>query len=373
MVAALFALGRRRRMRRVALQPVADHVMIELLGPQQPRERLAHYRTTVDRHLQRRYSGVEIGGIVNALLQHPGEGLTERFVHGSIGQAQLDECRLAPFQFQYIIGGGLGANTLRVHGFPVAVYDVLADPVLRIRRGARATPQTPAVALVFGEEQVGRWRDSQIARGLENSRLPGSAARFAQIQPPLSVSRLIEFDHSRLGAFPQFRLRPAVSPRPQVPEPDRWQHTQSGRLGTAVDHPDPDQNVLWCGLGVLHRHIEVTVLAEDPSVAQFILGIVAAALSILRQQLFVGELGLRVLVQALHVGMRRRVVEVEIVFLDVFAVVALVSSETEKPLLQDGIAAVPKRDGEANALVAVADTEQPIFVPAVGARTCLIV
>ena len=61
-------------------------------------------------------------------------------------------------------------------------------------------------------------------------------------------------------------------------------------------------------------------------------------------------------------------VEVEVVLLDVLAVVALVAGEAEEPLLQDRVAAVPQRQREADALVAVADAGQAVLVPAVGAR-----
>ena len=42
--------------------------------------------------------------------------------------------------------------------------------------------------------------------------------------------------------------------------------------------------------------------------------------------------------------MRGRAVEVEVTLLYVFAVVAFVAGESEQPLLQDGIAAVPQSD-----------------------------
>ena len=65
--------------------------------------------------------------------------------------------------------------------------------------------------------------------------------------------------------------------------------------------------------------------------------------------------------------MRRRAVEVEVVLLDVFAVVALAVGQPEQPLLQDRILAVPKRQREAEQLVVVGDSGQPVLAPAVGA------
>ena len=71
--------------------------------------------------------------------------------------------------------------------------------------------------------------------------------------------------------------------------------------------------------------------------------------------------------------MRGRAVEVEVVFLHVLAVIAFVAGQAEDPFFQDGIALVPQSQGETDRLLAVADAGQPVFIPAVGARTGLIV
>ena len=66
-------------------------------------------------------------------------------------------------------------------------------------------------------------------------------------------------------------------------------------------------------------------------------------------------------------------VEVEVVFLYVLAVIAFVAGQAEDPFFQDGIAFVPQSQGKTDLLLAVADASQPIFIPAVGARTGVIV
>src|SRR5262249_17414134 len=86
----------------------------------------------------------------------------------------------------------------------------------------------------------------------------------------------------------------------------------------------------------------------------------------------VGELHLWILVQILHVGVRWRRIEVEVVFLDVFAVVALVAGQTEDSFFQNGIALVPQRQGKTGHLSAIADAGQAIFVPTVSAGTSVI-
>jgi hypothetical protein len=71
--------------------------------------------------------------------------------------------------------------------------------------------------------------------------------------------------------------------------------------------------------------------------------------------------------------MRRGGVQIPPVVLDVLAVVALVTGEPERPLLQDRVAAVPERERQAQELVLVADAAEPVLAPAVGARAGLVV
>ncbi len=127
---------------------------------------------------------------------------------------------------------------------------------------------------------------------------------------------------------------------------------------------------IWSGaaLAILHEDIKVAVFGEHAGVEQLEFGVAAAAPPILLQQARVGKLGLRILVQALHVGVRGRVVEIEIIFLDVFPVVALFAGQPEETLFQNRVAAIPQRQGEADALVPVANAGQPVFVPPVGAQ-----
>src|SRR5262249_48756478 len=91
-----------------------------------------------------------------------------------------------------------------------------------------------------------------------------------------------------------------------------------------------------------------------------------------------GEIGvrkgcLRVLVQILHVRVGGRAVDVEVVLLYVFAVVALVAGQAEKAFFDDGVAPVPQGDGEADARVTVRKAREAVLVPAVGARSGLVV
>src|SRR5262249_28393210 len=74
-----------------------------------------------------------------------------------------------------------------------------------------------------------------------------------------------------------------------------------------------------------------------------------------------------------HVGMGRRRVEVEVVLLDVLAMVALAVREPEQSFLEDRVAAVPQREGETQALPVVRDPAEAILAPAVCAGPGLVV
>src|SRR5439155_1704613 len=78
-------------------------------------------------------------------------------------------------------------------------------------------------------------------------------------------------------------------------------------------------------------------------------------------------------VQRVEPRPRRRRVEVDVDLLDVFAVIALRPAEPEQPLLEDRVAFVPEGDGEAQPTPFVADPEEPVLGPAIGARAGVIV
>lgn len=108
-------------------------------------------------------------------------------------------------------------------------------------------------------------------------------------------------------------------------------------------------------------------------VDQLEFGIDLASAPVLLQQAGVRELGLGVLVESFEVGIGRRGVEVEVTLLDVLAVISFLVREAKKAFLQDGIFFIPKCDGKANMLVAVADSGNAVFSPAIRARARMIV
>src|SRR5207247_1804243 len=90
-------------------------------------------------------------------------------------------------------------------------------------------------------------------------------------------------------------------------------------------------------------------------------------------QALVRKRRLRILVQVFHVRVGGRGIQIEVVFLDVLAVVALIAGQSEEPLLENRIAAIPQRDGEADVLVAVANAGDAVLAPAVRSGAGVVV
>ena len=126
-------------------------------------------------------------------------------------------------------------------------------------------------------------------------------------------------------------------------------------------------------LGVLDEDVEVAVLVEHARVEQFVLEFVPAPAAAGFDKVGVREGGLRILVEVLHVRVRRRAVEVEVVLLDVLAVIALAVGQAEQALLEDRVLAVPQGEREAEPLLVVGDAGEAVLAPAVGARAGLVV
>ena len=124
-----------------------------------------------------------------------------------------------------------------------------------------------------------------------------------------------------------------------------------GVVGPAVVGRDLHQQVVRRRLGVLDEDVEVAVVVEDAGVEQLELRLTAAAAAVLLDELGVGKRALRILVEHLQVGVRRRGVEVVVKLLDVLAVVALAVGQAEEAFLEDGIVAVPEGERQAEPLL----------------------
>src|SRR6516164_10204871 len=132
------------------------------------------------------------------------------------------------------------------------------------------------------------------------------------------------------------------------------------------------EDVFWRRLRVLHLDVEIVPLVEDARVRQLVLELMPRPGPVHRHEVAVRELALRVLVQVALVTMRRKVIDVEVILLDVLTVVAFGVRQAEQALFQDGVPFVPQREGQAQPLLVVADPGQAVLTPPVGAGPRLI-
>jgi hypothetical protein len=142
-----------------------------------------------------------------------------------------------------------------------------------------------------------------------------------------------------------------------------------GRLRTTIAHFDAYADVFRARLGILNKDVKIALGIEDARVEQFILHLLIPQLPTLLNELLIGIGLVGIFIQILHVGMRWRRVEVEIIFLHIFAVIGLRWDQAKQPLFQNRIFAVPQRQGKRQDLVAVTDTGKPILTPTVRFRT----
>ncbi len=120
------------------------------------------------------------------------------------------------------------------------------------------------------------------------------------------------------------------------------------------------------GLRVLDEDVEVAVLVEDAGVEQLELGRARRRARGSPRSAGVRVLGLRVLVEELHVGVRRRRVEVEVVLLHVLAVVRLrPARRPNRRSFRIGSRPFQSASAKHEHLIAVADAGDAVLAPAV--------
>ena len=225
-----------------------------------------------------------------------------------------------------------------------------------------ATPKSAlGVGLVLGEEQLGG------AVGAGARRRAGSAPSDGVLG-----------DERRRASRARSRLRPVAlagaAPRPGVAEPERRQQVQRRRLGPAVGDGDADQDVVGRRLRVLGEDVEVAVVVEDAGVDQLELGLALAARGGSPRP--AARTGTRAAgtcraPSGTSASASRRG--------------RSSSSFTSSPWLPSGPVrpnrrsfrigsrAVPQREREAEPALAVADAEQAVLAPAVGAAARVVV
>ncbi len=166
----------------------------------------------------------------------------------------------------------------------------------------------------------------------------------------------------------QYGFDAAIHPRPCIAEPERRQQMQRGRFRSTVGDADSYAQVIRARLGVFNKHIEVAVFVEDARVEQLILQRLAASLAVRLDEIQIRIRRLRILIEILHIRMRRRAVQIEVVLLDVFAMIAFAVRQTKKALLKDRILPVPERQRETENLVIVGNARQTVLTPAIRPR-----
>ena len=133
-----------------------------------------------------------------------------------------------------------------------------------------------------------------------------------------------------------------------------------------------DEEVLCTLFGILHEDVEVTILGKYSGVQQFVFHVAAIAVSIRLDQIEIGICRLRIFVQVLHVRVRRRAVEIKVVFLNVFAVVGLAVGEPERAFFENWIFTIPQGHAKTQQLLVITDASKTVFAPVVGSGAGLV-
>src|SRR5207244_496266 len=113
-VAARPVTIRGRRAARITIEPAGHVVLIELLGPEHPAERLAHHTSLVGAAVGWREQGVERVGLARSGRQHRADARAQAGREGA--QPEPDLGGLAGGDSQVVTKGGLGPGPLRVYG-----------------------------------------------------------------------------------------------------------------------------------------------------------------------------------------------------------------------------------------------------------------
>ncbi len=324
-------------------QPLLQVEVVILLAPEHPRQRLAVHPALVFAESFRRDPPVEFVRVSDPALEDPLEALEGIFRRGGC-EPQADRPAAAAGHVEDIVGRSLGPRLGGIHRFALSLDEVRVESILDVGRSAGLAPETLRIALILGEQQL----RASIA-----------------VQPVLAQFMVGGLNGARRH-LAEGRLAIVLTPGPGVPEPERRQQAKPGRFRPAIVHGDPDEHVFRAFLGVFHEHVEIAVVVKHARIEQLVLELLPRPSPVRLDQVAVGKLPLRILVQILHVGVRGRAVEVEIVLLHVLPMVRLAVGEPVQPLLQDGVALVPQRQGEAELLLVIADPPHPVLAPAVG-------
>ena len=351
-VAAVVPRVRRPGLGGIAVQPSRDVVVVELLAPQHAGEGLPHHQRLVGRGGRRRQLGIERVGLAAAPGNHRVERRSQSGGGSAAGarraqpQPQLD--RRARRDGQAMPERDLRPAPVRIHRGR-AGHDVVVDAVLGEPGSRGPAVQTLDIRLVLAEERV----------------RPGAVRARGGQQFELTEERVVHRDRvspDRLHLGP----RTADVPGPGVAEPGGGQHVEGLGVRTGVGHLHRHEHVQRIGLHVVHVDDPVAVAVEGPGVEQLVLGIELAPAAVLVAELLVREGHLGVVVAPPVPGVAGHAVEVPPVLLDVLPVVSLSTRQPEQAFLEDRVAPVPQRQPQAQPLLDVAESGEPVLPPPKG-------
>ena len=255
------ALPRPHRMGIALIQPDVEVVIVVLLAPEHPGQRLAHHAGLVFAGGRRRDRGVELVGLGATLAQHGLEVVAQRITaverRAEIVEPQPNRRRSAALDGQTMVRGHLGAAAVGVHGADSPPDHVLVDAILDVRRPVWLPVQALAVRLVLGEQQ-------------RHVVLAGEVPVADRLVPRLD-------DRALAASVDLPQGRPRVAGPPGVAEPERRQQVQLGRCVAAIVGCDRDQDVVRAGLRVLDDDVEVAVVVEDAGVEELVLRLLTRA------------------------------------------------------------------------------------------------
>ena len=341
----------------VLVQPVVTVKEEELLAPKHAGDGLAHHPGRVFTHRWRRDRLVKLIGFTQAVSEEFIKLLTEGFVFnvwGTLGEAQANHFALTGAYIDPVVRRDLGALLSGVYRALLALHHAVVDAVLDVGALVLLPGEKQfVVCFVFGEEQ------RHIAFAGKDV--------FAQQR---MCGRDRARARSRLDLLEDWFLGSPVGcgnpRRPVIAEPECRQQMQFCRPRSPVGGRDPHQDVFRALFGILHKNVEIPVAIEYACVEEFILHVATVAPLVCPDQIRVGKCRLRVLVEVLHVGMSRRAVEVEVVLLHILSVVALAVAQSEEPLLENRVLAVPHGQREAQVLFVIGNAGNAVLPPAVG-------
>src|SRR3954451_12083232 len=156
MVTRIPPLRRRRGHKRVALEPLSYRKVIKLLRPQQPRKRLAHHPTALDRKVRGNDAGIEFIGLASAIVKHLLKLRSKLGARsaGGYAESKLYDSAFPGFDREPIVRRGLGAAQGGVDRVVLAVNDIPVESVFNEWRCVRRAKDPLVVRLVIGKERL---------------------------------------------------------------------------------------------------------------------------------------------------------------------------------------------------------------------------